>query len=84
MADIDFIMQEGKRRNEIPVAKIITAEEAAYRRGVKDTLEAIKKKSMRNSYACAISGLLHETYTIKGSTLEEIEKELLEGNSDGT
>ena len=45
---------------------------------VKRTIEAVKQRGMRNAYACTISGEFHETYTIKGSVLDEIEQEMLE------
>lgn len=44
---------------------------------IKKTIDAIKSKGVRNAYSCMISGTLRETYTIKGSDLDEIEKEML-------
>lgn len=36
---------------------------------------AVKSRGTRNAYSCIISGELHETYTLKGSVLDEIAKE---------
>lgn len=38
-------------------------------------IDAIKLRADMNSYACMISGELHETYTISGKALDEIAKE---------
>ena len=45
---------------------------------VKKTIDAIKSKGVRNAYSCMISGNMRETYTIKASDLDDIEKEMLE------
>ena len=48
----------------------------------KKTLDAVRSRATRNAYSCMISGDIRETYTISGKALEEIEKELLEGENE--
>ena len=45
---------------------------------VNKTIDAVRSKGVRNAYSCMVSGKLHETYTIKGTALEEIVKEITE------
>jgi hypothetical protein len=57
----------------------ITAEQFKELRAelVKETFDAIKKRANKTSYSCMISGDIHETYSISGKALDELEKELL-------
>lgn len=54
-----------------------SAKETVIADTVKKTISAIKTRGTKNTYSCMISGKNHETFTIRGSDLEEIEKELL-------
>ena len=46
---------------------------------VEHVMSVIKEKATRTSYAdMAVPGVIHETYSIRGRDLEEIEKELTE------
>ena len=52
---------------------------AELKTSVHKTMDIIKSKSTRTAYSCMASGEMHETYTIRGSDLVEIEKELSGG-----